>query len=134
MNIIDQIKAEILRLIETDGAQVAIGKVLTILDTLQEQPVCEGLEEMAEGIVCSMINESSAIGVPNDHIPSWVQDAMIQSCKAGAKWQKEQMMKEAVEGEVVKDINNKLAVTAKNVNLDGFKFGEKVRIIIVKED
>ena len=40
----------------------------------------------------------------------------------------------AVEGEVVKDINNKLAVTAKNVNLDGFKFGDKVRIIIVKED
>ena len=48
--------------------------------------------------------------------------------------QKEQMMKDAVEGEVVKDINNKLAVTAKNVNLDKFKFGEKVRIIIVKED
>ena len=40
----------------------------------------------------------------------------------------------AVEGEVVKDINSKLAVTAKNVNLDGFKFGDKVRIIIVKED
>ena len=40
----------------------------------------------------------------------------------------------AVEGEVVKDINNKLAVTAKNVNLDKFKFGDKVRIIIVKDD
>lgn len=53
---------------------------------------------------------------------------------AGAKWQKEQMLMEAAEGEVVKDINNKLVVTAKNVNLDGFKFGEKVRIIIVKED
>ena len=44
------------------------------------------------------------------------------------------MMKEAVEGEVVKDINNKLAVTAKNVNLDKFKFGERVKIIIVKEE
>lgn len=52
---------------------------------------------------------------------------------AGAKWQKEQMMSEAVEGEVVKDISNKLAVTAK-INLDGFKFGQKVRIIVVKED
>lgn len=40
----------------------------------------------------------------------------------------------AVEGEVVKDINNKLAVTAKNVNLDGFKFGDRVKIIIVKDD
>lgn len=59
--------------------------------------------------------------------------ACICGFKAGAKWQKEQMMSEAVEGEVVKDISNKLAVTAK-INLDGFKFGQKVRIIVVKED
>ena len=44
------------------------------------------------------------------------------------------MMEEAVEGEVVKDISNKLAVTAK-INLDGFKFGDKVRVIVLpKED
>ena len=46
----------------------------------------------------------------------------------------EQMLKEAVEGYVVKDITGSLAVTAKGINLDGFKFGDKVRIIIVKED
>ena len=46
---------------------------------------------------------------------------------------KEQMMKEAVEGEVVKDISNKLAVTAK-INLDGFKFGDKVRVIVLKKE
>lgn len=51
----------------------------------------------------------------------------------GASWQKEQMMKEAVEGEVVKDISNKLAVTAK-INLDGFKFGDKVRVIVCKKE
>ena len=72
--------------------------------------------------------------------------------QAGAEWQekqdlrwageihkngynlcKEQMLKDAVEGEIVKDITNKLAVTAKNINLDGFKFGDKVKIIIVKQ-
>ena len=37
--IIEKIRAEILRLIETEGAQVAIAKVLAKLDTLQEQPV-----------------------------------------------------------------------------------------------
>lgn len=51
----------------------------------------------------------------------------------GQKWQKEQIMKEAADGEVVKDINNKLAVTAK-INLDGFKFGDKVKLIVIKED
>ena len=47
---------------------------------------------------------------------------------------KEQMLKDAVEGEVVKDISNKLAVTAKGINLDGFKFGQKVRIVVLKEE
>ena len=50
----------------------------------------------------------------------------------GIQYAREMMMKEAVEGEVVKDISNKLAVTAK-INLDGFKFGEKVRVIILKD-
>ena len=50
--------------------------------------------------------------------------------KYGMRLQKEQMMKDAVEGEVVKDISNKLAVTAK-INLVGFKFGQKVKIIIL---
>ena len=45
--------------------------------------------------------------------------------------ERERLMKEAVEGEIVKDISGKLGVTAK-VNLDGFKFGEKVRVIIIK--
>lgn len=61
-------------------------------------------------------------------------DEIIRNFIAGAEWQKEQMMKDAMEGEIVKDITNKLAVTAKNINLDGFKFGDKVKIIIVKED
>jgi len=46
------------------------------------------------------------------------------------------MMKKAVEaeGKVVMDINNELAVTAKNVNLDKFKFGDKVRVIVLKKE
>lgn len=47
----------------------------------------------------------------------------------GMHAERERLMKEAVEGEIVKDISGKLGVTAK-VNLDGFKFGEKVRVII----
>ncbi len=57
-----------------------------------------------------------------------------KSYKIGWRDCKEQMLKEAVEGEVVKDINNKLAVTAKNVNLDGFKFGDKVRVIVLPKE
>ena len=58
-----------------------------------------------------------------------VKDAVI----AGAKWQKEQMMKEAVEGEIIKD-NRGNNVVRTGVFNNGFEIGDKVRIIIVKED
>ena len=50
----------------------------------------------------------------------------------GIQYAREMMMKEAVEGEVVKDWDNNLSV--KSATISGFKFGDKVRIIIVKED
>ena len=83
--------------------------------------------------------------------PDLLRSSTKEAFIAGAKWQAEQddrdvifwkgmqyaydqLLKESVEGEVVKDINNKLAVTAKGINLDGFKFGDKVKIIVLKEE
>ena len=52
---------------------------------------------------------------------------------AGAKWEMEQGV--IGEGEIVKDISNKLAVTAKIPELSAdFKFGEKVIVQIRKKD
>lgn len=85
---------------------------------------------------------------------NWFIEEEKLAFKAGAEWQKKQtpmpedtvlfnkgveegkrlIMEGAVEGEVVKDISNKLAVTAKGINLDGFKFGQKVRIIILPKE
>lgn len=53
----------------------------------------------------------------------------------GAEWQKEQMMKEAVEGEIQMRYSGCLcAKTIRAINEDKFKLGDKVRIIIVKEE
>ena len=61
--------------------------------------------------------------------------------KDGAKWQKEQMLKEAVEGEVCipnvwveKKEGKELVVRAEISKELGFKFGDKVRLVIIKED
>jgi len=55
--------------------------------------------------------------------------------EVGAREQKEQMMKEAVEGEILaRDIYDKRALDIDFVYPDGLKPGDKVRIIIVKED
>ena len=56
----------------------------------KEEPVSEGLEKAAEQDVCEVVNTCSATGIPNDHIPSWVQDAMINEFIHGAKWGKNQ--------------------------------------------
>ena len=69
----------------------------------------------------------------NKDIGETIDKSFDAGIKEGYRRCMEQMMKDAAEGEVVKDISNKLAVTAK-INLDGFKFGDKVRVIIVKED
>lgn len=131
-----------------------VEKELTWLDELRtrliEEETPNDLEEAA--------NEYAYRGMPDEMKPyvKPIGDEVIKNFISGAKWQKEQddklvdiiyrqgiekgkddmkeqMVKEAVEGYVVKDITGSLAVTAKGINLDGFKFGQKVRIIIVKE-
>lgn len=55
--------------------------------------------------------------------------------KAGAKWQREQMMKEAVEGHVsTNGMGNKYLFPNYNDDFKDINDGDKVRIIIVKED
>ena len=59
---------------------------------------------------------------------------------AGAKWQKEQMLKDAVEGVVcilpgsVAYVDERDNNTLKQYIINNFKAGDKVKIIIVKED
>lgn len=157
MDKIEKIQAEIERLYDgeapkhdqqcdfDDGYFTGIGTISQFLDTLSKEPD-KSLKEVAE----KYADETYYAYPPEflDFVKEEIRDAFL----AGAKWQanhaplpedtvlfnkgveegKRLMMDDAVEGEVVKDINNKLAVTAKNVNLDKFNFGDKVRIIIVK--
>ena len=93
------------------------------------------LEEAADNHIRKVVD---AAGHPGwDWTTQDIADAFI----AGAKWQKEQMMKEAVEGEVcipnvwVEHKEGKELVVRAEISKElGFKFGDKVRIIIVKED
>ena len=60
-----------------------------------------------------------------------IEDNM-EAFKAGANWQKQQMMKDAMEGKVVVDSENDWQCIRifKRVN----KIGDKVKLIIIKED
>lgn len=108
------------------GYDDAFSDLLSVIDSLPEEKPSKDLEEAAENLFETIeIQEHENI----------FEDTFKKIFIAGAERQKAKMMKDAVEGEIVKDIyNNKLALTAKNINLDGFKFGDKVKMIIVKEE
>ena len=97
-------------------------ELLSFLDTLSEEPD-KSLEEAAE----EYIKEGR-------YLPEafFVRPAFI----AGAEWQKEQMMKEAVEGVVHHYGNVHWIVTDQGelaARLKQFRQDEKVRLVIVKE-
>lgn len=58
-------------------------------------------------------------------------DKIMDAFKAGAEWMTEQG--ETLEGEVMKDINNKLVVSAKGLSGTETKFGDKVIVQIRKK-
>lgn len=144
---------------------------------LQEQPICEELEEASDGYA-----EKHGFRVPYDASDNFYDDVDVKASKegfiAGAKWQmkkdlssinksyesgvvfgmnaqkeqnekelsekiasayqlgladkEKQMMKEAVEGKIIFLLNGDVAVNIGDT--DEYKLGQKVRIIIVKEE
>ena len=94
----------------------------------QEQPVCEDLEKAARVFASPMAQKDL------EHLDEYAYSpADVRAFIAGATWQKEQMMKEAVEGFIFQseDYYPKELVGRYEGEL---KHGDKVRIIIVKED
>ena len=191
MSIIEQIKAEVERRIETykkgyangdDRRADALELLLSFLPTLQEQPVCEDLEDAIESFKekigfpvywCDEKEQMDWLSITARHFYSLgrqikpeVSEELEEAARlyaspmgrkdvehlyeypyspadvtafiAGAKWQKEQMLKEAVEGDIgmiLHDKTSDLYVRSKDYlpKSLGIKCGDKVRIVIVKE-
>lgn len=95
-------------------------------DYYQPKPVSDEVRTVAEKYAWDFdgLVEGNAVDIVS----------FINGFYAGQQWKEEKMKEISAPGEVVKDINNKLAVTAKNINPDGFKFGEKVRVVVIKEE
>ena len=154
MNIIDQIKAEIERL-KVDYLNrsytfipTAMQQLLDFIDTLQEQPVCEGLEEE---IVKYLSTEWELDEDLNKDEPIYIYDCTWEDLKIlarhfaqwGAEHAKEELMKKAVEGKVIKTDKH---TSVRYESFYGtrryfygiadkqFKPGDKVRIIICKKE
>lgn len=120
-----------------DGYFTGIGAVSKFLDTLPDEQPSKDLEEAKEAY-CNEHNDDcfDAIGDKCPHI----RKAFV----AGAKWQKEQMLKDAIEGKVAYFERKEVAVVHYDDPIgdtmcyfapsDRLEVGDKVKIIIVKEE
>lgn len=115
----------------------------------KEQKFVDGLDEAANvysnehnddcfdaiGSVCPHIIEAFIAGAKwqKQHDAELIEIAYNDGITIGMTKQKEQMLKEAVEGEVTTDNRGNNVVRAGVFNKD-FEYGDKVRVIIVKED
>lgn len=103
--------------------------ILRYIDSMQEEPVSEDLQEAAMAYLKDAIKRATKTGVGT---------SIVATFEAGAQWQKEKMMRDSVIREVKVDAGGYPYIDAtelydydKDVPLA--KVGDKVRIVIINE-
>jgi hypothetical protein len=117
-------------------------QLLSFIDSLQEEPVSEELEEVALLYypIMSRISEPHGV-IPADTQSHYLGDANQDKREGfidGAKWQKQQMMQDAIEREVKVDAGGYPYIEATELydyenEKPLAKEGDKIKIIIIKE-
>lgn len=108
------------------------------IDTIYQQGIEKGKDEMMEQLVSDDLEEAADKYAEKLTSEPYLQIVHKTDFIAGAEWDREQMMKEAVEGTICKDEYRETApfyyVESELFNLpQNMMIGDKVRIIIVKE-
>ena len=118
------------------GVLSCLNEVRTLCDTLevkevQEEPVSEELEEAANSCSSCIYLEE----VLSDDDKEVLKERLVNTFKAGAQWQKEQMMKDAVYGLVCgHDESSPAWIDLNLLNKPNVKVGTEVKLIIIKDE
>ena len=147
---VELIKQELEKLKVYPKSRGFIKYMLAFIESLLEEPASKDLEEACDNYYDETWDEHGGIAmVINNCNDIWFpSQAMEDFFKAGANWQKQQMMRDVVlETKVMKDcdgdgIETPYAewLTLENTEIPyipdnlGLKEGDKVKIIIVKEE
>lgn len=116
-----------------NGCRMQALDTIDFIKKLQQEQPCEELEKAVISIwKCRADGDAS-------QLVRFSYDEVVALMRTGAEWQEEQMLKDAVEGEICKDyiVTEKpfYFYQSRLIELpDNLKEGDKVKIIIVKED
>ena len=106
-------------------------KILEYIDSLQEEPVSDDLEKISYYFAC-MCNPLKAACSTSSPDPD-----VIKAFKAGAKWQKENMMAKAFDAKVLENYDGKCIEydeTILDEKLSDCNVFDKVKVIVIKEE
>jgi len=97
-----------------------------IIHECKEEPVSEELEEASKNHAVERFRTTR---------DKFLAEKCKWSFKAGAQWQKQQMMAKAVEGGCFSYKNGFVHISCDvDEHLTDVKFGDKVKVIVIKED
>ena len=100
----------------------------------KEEPVSEELEKAAEEYIEYTPRYDIGYELEEGNDPTEIDcftiDEATDAFKAGAKWQKEQLTREAIDG-IARPDDNEVWCDLKSFN---FKDGDKVKVFVIKED
>ena len=102
-------------------AQAILNRLSDVIDSLREEPVSEDLDRAAEKYAYELF---PSIGAANTETEL--------AFKAGANWKEQQMMKAAIDTQVVLGPNDNHVLM--NGLFNNYKYHDKVKLIIIKED
>ena len=114
--------------------------LLSFIDSIHEETVSEDLEEASKEWLEPQLDKSyvsygEGKMMELTHFDGY---AMLDAIEFGAKWQEQQMMAKAIDGKLFRTYDNssfkyKIDIDC-DIRIDKYKDGEKVKVIIVKED
>ena len=105
--------------------------VLTYIDSLQEETVSNDLEEAAKNVGQKYFPDEDNIWARPNYEAVKAECAFMD----GAKWQKEQLMKDAVYGLVCgHDESSPAWIDLNLLNKPNVKVGTEVKLIIIKDE
>lgn len=136
----EKIKAEIERLKESGCASpiVICDTLLAFIDSMQEEPVSDDLEIAAcqsFNSACEDLNKEDKDSAT--YLKEYFKELWMCAFKDGAHWKEQQIMKEAINGEVFDNYDKDICQHHLELLVDipkKYKDGDKVKLIIIKED